>query len=97
MSMHTFRYETPIGPDMDEKIAGGEVFFHYHADLSGIVNITSTDAQGERVSEIDVPGEALVEFVAEYVRRHRISTLEDMPAANVLELPSLPNPNEPHG
>lgn len=57
---------------MHTYIHGDEVF-NYNSDLSGDVIISYKDHQGGcRVS-----GTALLAFVAEYVRRQRISALED--------------------
>src|SRR3989338_8314064 len=93
--MYTFKYEVPIGPAMDQRVACGEVFIKHNSDLSGLVIITCVDSVGEKAGEIKVPGEALVEFVAEYVRGVRISALEQVSTAEVLGLNGLPNPTEP--
>ena len=45
--------------------------FVYNSDLSGNVRIVHDG------KELDVPGEALIAFVAEHARRQRISQIEN--------------------
>ncbi len=49
--------------------------FHYNSDLSGDVSIHVDDENGLRA--LNVPGEDLLAFVADYVRGRKISALED--------------------
>ena len=58
----------------------GKVTFNYNSDLSGDIIISTA----LRYNELQVPGEALLAFVAEYVRRQRIGALEDASASEIL-------------
>jgi hypothetical protein len=60
--MHSFYVPDNASPDTT---------FHYNSDLSGDVKISRRDG-----GELDVPGEALIEFIANYVRNERIGQLE---------------------
>ena len=53
----------------------GDTRFNYNSDLSGEVRIVSQGAGGHE--DVQIPGEALLAFVAHYVRNRRISALED--------------------
>ncbi len=59
-----------------------DVFFHYDSDLSGDVIIMCDD---DKV-EIKIPGRALIEFVASYVARQKISRLEQMEPEELLDI-----------
>ena len=61
----------------------GNTTFHYNSDLSGDVHIIHKRSGRE---DAYIPGEALLAFIAEYVRRQRISTLEEAGDAEVLGL-----------
>lgn len=60
----------------------GETFFQYNSDLSGDVQIAKRNGH----ETLDVPGEALIAFIAYYVRNQRIREIEDMDDAEVLGL-----------
>ncbi|MEK7562033.1 MAG: hypothetical protein AAB541_04190 [Patescibacteria group bacterium] len=77
MAMHTFNYDVPTGTEVRKEVAGGQITFFHNSDLSGDVTIVSKSAEGIVNGELDVPGEAIVEFVAEYVKKQRISQIED--------------------
>ncbi len=63
--------------------------FTFDADLSGPVNIFVPSPWGGADKEITLPGAtALLEFVAEYVRRQKIAALEQTGACEVLGKPS---------
>lgn len=64
----------------------GDFVFLYSSDLSGDVIIRKLNETGEIESEIEVPGDALIDFVAAYVRGRRIAKLEQMGADEILEL-----------
>lgn len=57
--------------------------FNHNSDLSGNVHIRAHDGP-----EYLVPGDDFLEFVAEFVRGHRIAALEDASAEDVLGLPA---------
>ena len=85
--MHTFTHTDDFGI---------KTTFHYNSDLSGNVEIVPhvhNDAGivGQRVdaSYLSVPGEALLAFVAEHVRRERIAFLEDGNALEDFSWPCL--------
>lgn len=61
--MHSFYVPDNASPDTT---------FHYNSDLSGDVKISRRDG-----GELDVPGEALIAFIANYVQREKISQIED--------------------
>jgi hypothetical protein len=54
---------------------------HHNGDLSGDVIIR--DRHGR---EVEIPGAAMLEFVAHYVRRERISKLEQATTDEILGL-----------
>jgi hypothetical protein len=58
----------------------GETVFNYNADLSGKVRIKVSDG------EILVPGEDLLEFIAQYVRSQKIALIEKQSGREVLGL-----------
>jgi len=55
--------------------------FNFNSDLSGDVRIATVGMVGDRdtqvVSQIWIPGEALIAFMADRVRASRISRFED--------------------
>jgi hypothetical protein len=53
-----------------------DVYFHHDSDLSGIVHIVMCTP--EDTTEVEVPGQALLEFMAAYVMGQRISALKRM-------------------
>jgi hypothetical protein len=74
-----------------KKGIGGEIRIHHNGDMSGDVNICSYTADGSIIFENSlVPGVALVEFIAEFVRISRISAIENMPASSVLGIDWAP-------
>lgn len=58
----------------------GDIIFNYNSDLSGDVAISYKGSQGEYL----VDGDAILAFVAEFVRNRRISALEDASDAAIL-------------
>lgn len=48
--------------------------FNYNSDMSGKVFITT---KAPACEEFSIEGECLLEFVAEFIRRQKISKLED--------------------
>lgn len=74
--MHSFGYRDPEG-------SGSVVIFHYNRDLSGDV-IIMEEKNNRRMGEVHVPGRALLEFVAEHLRRRYIGALEDMETDDIL-------------
>ena len=61
------------------------VVFSYNADLSGDVSVLLVGDDGMATDgPYEIPGQALLEFAAEYVRKRRISILESMDAEEVL-------------
>lgn len=75
--MHTIVVEGSLRPGE----CGERTTFHYNSDLSGAVEIV---CGGERMR---VPGHALIEFIANYVRNERIAELEQQSPRSILELP----------
>ena len=68
----------------------GGVTISYNSDLSGSVLFTTDtwvrcDATGHRV-EVHVPGQVLLDFVAEHIRQERIAKLEQMTTDELLGL-----------
>lgn len=68
---------------MSHTLETNGVVFNFNADLSGVVSIAINDKM------LDVPGDALLAFIANYVRYERISELEQMDSHEVLGLPRL--------
>ncbi len=63
----------------------GDVTFNFNSDLSGEVIIRT--GRPEKVQDsIEVPGEALLAFIANVVRDHAIEALESMPDDNLIRL-----------
>ena len=60
----------------------GATFIH-DSDLSGDVTVRNEYTQ----NEVEVSGDALLAFVADYVRRERIARLEDCGDHELLGLP----------
>ena len=58
--------------------------FHFNSDLSGDVRIVHQGTTGRE--DAHIPGEALLAFLADYVRNRRIRMLEDASDAEVLGL-----------
>ncbi len=75
--MHTFNYVPEDG-----EVSTKKVWFIYNSDLSGDVSIRTGNPEGE-VTELEIPGAALVQFVADYVRRQRISEVEQTTDSSV--------------
>ena len=63
----------------------GSTLFHFNADLSGAVMIVKRD-KGKSFESLEVPGEDLIRFIAEWVANQKISELEDMEPHEVLGL-----------
>lgn len=63
--MHHFRSFSEATDDADE-----HTVFNFNSDMSGNVIIA------HRGQEIEVPGEHLLQFVANYIRQERIASLE---------------------
>lgn len=64
-----------------------QVRIHYNSDLSGNVKISTVDHVVGAQVYVEIPGQVLVEFVAEYVRRAKISALESASDEELLGLP----------
>ena len=79
--MHTFEHDG--------------VVFNYNADMSGDV-IIWREGQKPRMNLL-VPASALVAFVADYVRRERISAIEDASDIEMLGLNAPSGSNSPSG
>jgi hypothetical protein len=75
--MHTFNYVPEDG-----EVSVKKVWFIHNSDLSGDVSIRTGNPEGE-VAELEIPGAALVQFVADYVRRQRISEVEQTTDSSV--------------
>ena len=63
---------------MNDAAQKNKTFFHYNSDMSGDVIVVRNGV------ELNIPGEALLVFVAEHARRQKIVALED---ANYAEAP----------
>lgn len=61
--------------------------FHYNSDLSGKVTIVRTHNGDER---IEVNGSELIAFVAELVRRKKISNIESQDIDSLLGVTETP-------
>lgn len=77
--MYTFGYAGADGEDR------GTAFI-YNSDLSGDVRIRRNNAENTELITIDVPGEAILAFVANYVREQKIAQLEASTTAEILGL-----------
>lgn len=55
---------------------------HFNSDMSGDIHIVEKDSD----EEIKVEGQDILDFVANYVRRERISKLEQMETKDILEV-----------
>lgn len=81
--MKTFEFERPsseISAALEPKI-----IFKYDSDLSGDVIISKENlADPENPVEFPVSGEAILAFVAEFVRNQRISQLEQASTNEIL-------------
>lgn len=76
----------------EKKGVGGEIRIHHNGDMSGNVTIGSYTADGSIIFEnVEIPAAAIVEFVAEFVRSSRISTLEDKSISDVLGIDWSPD------
>lgn len=62
------------------------VVFRYDADVPFGRVLICKFTDSERVNEIDVNGEALLEFVAQYIRAEKISKIEQASWREVLGL-----------
>lgn len=63
--------------------AEGGTRFMYNGDMSGDVSIYRNEND---VIDFSVPGKDLIEFIADYVRREKITELENATIAQVLGL-----------
>ncbi len=70
--MRTF--EWPLDESRRDYSPGKKVFFHVHSDGPKHSEVTIKKSDG---SEMRLEGDALIAFVADYVRRQRISALID--------------------
>jgi hypothetical protein len=70
---------------MSHSIQIGNTAFIYNSDLSGDVKIVQLKGGGEN-DEMNVPGDALMQFAAKMVRENRISALERASDAEILGL-----------
>ena len=61
---------------------GKEITIHYNSDMSGNCQIIDRKTN----TEIAVPCEDLIDFVAEYVRHQKIGKLEQMDSKELLGL-----------
>ena len=78
--MHTFNWH-------DAKNRNKGVTFNYNSGFDGNVKITSVpdrSAKRRELIRIEIPCEALLAFVAEYVISSRVCELEDMSVDEVL-------------
>jgi len=64
---------------------GKKTRIFYSSDLSGDVIVVVSK---ETTLEMEVPGQDLLDFVAEHVRQQRITQLEDMTTEALLGLPT---------
>lgn len=55
---------------------------HFNSDMSGEIHIVEKDSD----KEIEVDGQDILDFVANYVRSERISKLEQMETKEILGL-----------
>lgn len=85
--MHTFERDYPAhGHDADRGLVPvGPVRAHFNSDLSG--DVILEDHRGLGIESIRVPGEFVLAFVAEYVRREKITRLEGAGTDELLGLP----------
>ena len=63
-----------------------EFTFYYNFDLSG--NVVIVKGYGDSSQRIEIPGKALLDFVANWVRNQRIAVLEEQGTDEVLGLGS---------
>jgi len=63
-----------------------EFIFHYYADLSG--NVIISRGYGKPSQQIIIPGKALLDFVANWVRDQKVAALEEQSTDEVLGLGS---------
>lgn len=63
------------------------VLFHHNSDLSGEVILDVRDEARGTGQCLKVPADALLAFVAHFVRRERTAALEDASPTEVLGLP----------
>lgn len=55
--------------------------FHYNSDMSGDVIIVNKDNE----EELEVNGEAMLNFVANHIKNEKISRLENITTKEILE------------
>lgn len=61
---------------------GSSCRIHFNSDMSGDIHICDKDSD----REIKVDGQDILDFVANHVRRERISKLEQMETKDILEV-----------
>lgn len=61
---------------------GNSCRIHFNSDMSGDIHICDKGSN----REITVDGQDILDFVANYVRRERISKLEQMETKDILEV-----------
>jgi hypothetical protein len=74
IKMHSFTAATELPTSADY------TFFNFNSDLSGDVTIQRGD------STIEVPGDHLMQFIANYIRRQKIEALEQADDRQILGL-----------
>lgn len=57
------------------------VLFHYNSDMSGNVLIVNKNSK----EELEVNGEAILSFIANYIRDRKVSRLDNMTTKEILE------------
>jgi len=90
--MHNFFWTK--SPDDPETPENPRFIFSFNSDMSGDVRISARyenyEDAGMDVGElfaINIPGQAILEFVARFVQREMVSTIENMPWDEVLGVP----------
>lgn len=67
----------------------GRFVFNFNSDMSGDVHVSEYENENQnwetkRVAEMQIPGEAFLEFVANYVRGRMITKLEKASTEEIL-------------
>lgn len=57
------------------------ILFHYNSDMSGNVLIVNKNSK----EELEVNGEAILSFIANYIRDRKVSRLDNMTTKEILE------------
>jgi hypothetical protein len=71
--------------------SGGEIRIFHNSDLSGSVSFNAYAADGSTIYEdVEIPGAAIIELVADFVRLSRISEIENMPDLEILGVAKRP-------